>query len=275
MKKGRMILMLAAAGLLATTAAAAGAAGLTEKVTGLLRKDVSVVVDGAVTGMQPVFIDGKAYLPAREAAAELGYELTWNAGDKSISLRDQAGVVRDQGVMEKVSEQADGSVSFEFLGKTSGDNKRIVLHADSRTAVVDAEGKAVDLRQLKPGTSAAVEYGPVVTDSVPPSAEASRITVGPVRLVREDVIGDVQIAEGDARIVFGAANGDQAFTPDLVLNLGKETSVVTPQGQSAPWSELKAGVKVRSYYGPALLKSMPPQSPADIIVILGPEGTAK
>jgi hypothetical protein len=267
MKRSRRILLLTAAGLLAATTAA-GAAGLTTKVAGLLRKDVKVAVDGTVTGMEPVFINGKAYLPAREAAAELGYDLSWNGKNKRLDLRNRENIILTPGVIESVTPIEGGQVSFELLGKAfKGNSGRVILHTDAGSSVTDDEGRASSVQALKAGMHVTVEYGPVVTDSVPARAAASKIVTGQLRLVREDVIRDVQLSDGDARIVFGNGEGG-TFTPDLVLNLGKETSVSTSDGQSVPWSALTKGMRVRAYYGPALMKSMPPQSPADMLVIL-------
>jgi hypothetical protein len=45
--------------------------------------------------------------------------------------------------------------------------------------------------------------------------------------------------------------------------------VVSTEGQSVEWSQIKPGTQVRAYYGPVMTKSIPPQSPAHVIVVLG------
>jgi hypothetical protein len=52
------------------------------------------------------------------------------------------------------------------------------------------------------------------------------------------------------------------------LNAGKETGVMTGQGESVAFANLKAGDKVRAYYGPVMTKSIPPQSPLHMLVVL-------
>jgi hypothetical protein len=267
MKRTPMVILLTAAGILAASAVV-GASGLSKKVSGLLRNDVKVVVSGTVTGLTPVFINGKAYLPAREAAAELGYELDWRGKEKVMFLEEKSQIMHNSGVISGVTAMSGGEVSFDFMGRSmNGFDGRIIFKANAHSVLTDEEGKSVGLEALQSGVRVTVEYGPAVLTSNPPQAYVRKLTVGQQRLIREDVIREANVADGDARIVFGTGEGDK-YAADLVLNLGKETSVVKADGQSVPWSSLKTGMKVRAYYGPLLLQSMPLQSPADTIVIL-------
>jgi hypothetical protein len=111
-----MILLLAAAGLIGTSAGAGAAAGLTSKVSGLLRKDVIVTVDDAVTRLQPVFINGKAYLPAKDTVMQLGYELTYNASNKAITIWDPQKWLNTDGVIVSANKQDGGRFRFELIG---------------------------------------------------------------------------------------------------------------------------------------------------------------
>ncbi|QMV41774.1 hypothetical protein [Cohnella cholangitidis] len=44
--------------------------------------------------------------------------------------------------------------------------------------------------------------------------------------------------------------------------------MLTAQGESVAFGDLKAGDKVRAYYGPIMTKSLPPQSPLHYLVVL-------
>ncbi len=70
MKHKKALVILTAVGVLGATAVT-GASGLVEKVSGLLRSDIKIVVNGEQTTLQPVYIDGKAYLPVRDAGGVL------------------------------------------------------------------------------------------------------------------------------------------------------------------------------------------------------------
>mgnify|MGYP001417886512 FL=1 len=84
----KLTVALTLAGLLGTTAAV-GAEALVEKVTGYLQKDVKVLINGQDSTLTPVYIDGKAYIPVRDAAAKLGYTLNYDAENKEIELDEE------------------------------------------------------------------------------------------------------------------------------------------------------------------------------------------
>ncbi|WP_123042323.1 stalk domain-containing protein [Cohnella candidum] len=267
-KRIRTVLVLTAAGLLTVTAAA-GASGLTSKVSGLLRKDVMVVVGGLDSGMVPVFIDGKAYLPAREVAQKFGYKITWVEEHKVVLLEDESTFFKDNGVITSVEQEGDGRVRFDFLGRSPNDaNRRMIFHANAKSSVItDEEGRPAGLDALKPGVHVAVDYGPFVSASLPGSAFAQNIVVGTQRLIREDKLGDIRITDEGTSLILGTGEGNE-FHTDLVLNAGKESTVISSKGDPLSWTDLKKGMRIRAYYGPAVSKSIPPQAPIDTIVVL-------
>lgn len=269
MKRGKLVALLVVSGLLAATAAAE-AAGLTSKVSGLLRKDVKVVVDGQDSGMEPVFINGKAYLPAREAAEAFGYEVNWNSGNKVLLFNDEANFTQNTGVIDRVTNDGNGAVTIDFLGRSlNGNNGRVILRPSANTSIIDEDGRAVHVEALKSGLHViSVKYGPAVLNSAPPQAHPVSMVVGQQRLIREDVVREVRKTEEEGTsVVFGSGEGSE-YSTDLVLNVGKESALVDEQGTSMAWSELKAGARVKFYFGPAVTKSIPPQAPVDTMIVL-------
>lgn len=268
-KRIQSILVLTAAGLLTVTAAA-GASGLTSKVSGLLRKDVKVVVGNLDSGMVPVFIDGKAYLPAREVAEKFGYKISWVEEHKVVLLEDESKFLHNNGVITSVEQEGDGRVRFDFLGRSvDGANGRFIIHANTKisSVITDEEGRPAGLDAIKPGIHITVDYGPYVSTTLPASAFAQNIVVGTQRLIREDTLGDIRITDEGTSLVLGNGEGD-AYRTDLVLNAGKESMVISSQGDPLSWTDLKKGMRIRAYYGPAVSKSIPPQAPIDTIVVL-------
>jgi len=69
------------------------------------------------------------------------------------------------------------------------------------------------------------------------------------------------------QIQLGTGTGG-ATVSNLVLNVGADTLIVTSGGEPVKAEDIKAGAKVRAFYGPATTKSIPPQSAADTIVVL-------
>ncbi|MFF2483463.1 hypothetical protein [Paenibacillus sp. NPDC058071] len=268
MYKKKLIVLLTTAGLLGTTAVV-GASGLVEKVSGFLHKDVKVVINGENTSLTPVYIDGKAYIQVRDAAANMGYSLHYDAKNKEIELNskseEQVDYMRGTGIIVGVSEAGTDQYRIEFLGM--GNNAWVILNVDKSTVIKNAEGKAVLAKDLKAGIQIIAEYGPFMTMSYPGQSAAASITVQAERSIKEDVIQSVKKTDDGWQVAFGETKDGETVTT-LVLNAGKETSVLTSQGESVKWEDLKAGAKVRAYYGPIMTRSLPPQSPLFQLVVL-------
>lgn len=269
MNKKRWIAIATVAGLLGTTAAAQ-ATGLIQKVSGVLRSDVTVTIDGEKTSLHPIYVNGQAYLPVREEAAALGYELHYDAKNKTIELKtngeeEAADYINWMGIVQDVQKLEDGSYRINTIG-TGGANW-MILTADKDTVVKDAEGKTVPLDELKPGAQIIAQYGPIVAMSYPGQSHAASITVQAQRLIQESAILSVKQTDDGWQVQFGETK-DGVAQPSLTLNAGKETHLVDAEGQPLSWSDFKEGDQVRAYYGPIMTKSLPPQSPLFYLVKL-------
>ncbi|BBI36245.1 stalk domain-containing protein [Cohnella abietis] len=272
MKHKKLLVLVTAVGLLGTSAAV-GASGLVSKVNGIFHKEINISVNGKDTSMHPVYIDGKAYLPARDAAAAFGFNLNWSTNGKTIEFTGQGEekveYAKMLGVIVDVKPTDDGQYRIEALGK--GNTSWIILYADKDTILTNESGEAFAAKDLKAGTRIQAEYGPVVAMSFPGQSHAHKIIVGSESLVKEDVIQSVEKTEDGWQVSFGK---DGVATPELILNGGKETSVLSFQGESVKWEDLKAGTKVRAYYGPGTTRSIPPQSPLHYLVVLTDDATS-
>ncbi|XID91174.1 stalk domain-containing protein [Paenibacillaceae bacterium WGS1546] len=267
MRNKKLLIAATVVGLLGTSAAV-GASGVVGKVTGIFHKDIIVTVNGNETSLHPVYIDGKAYLPAREAAAELGYRVNWNAKGKEIQINSQeeaADYIRMIGVIVDVKPgDEEGQYRIELLGH--GDQNWMILYADKDTELLDELGeKPFDAKDLKPGTRIMAEFGPIIQMSYPGQSHAHRILVSGESLVSEDAIQSVERTDDGWKVAIGE---DGKSEPSLVLNAGPEASVMTPEGLPVPFANLKEGDKVRAYYGPAVTKSIPPQSQLHYLVVM-------
>ncbi|MBB3110247.1 hypothetical protein FHS18_002314 [Paenibacillus phyllosphaerae] len=265
MKKQNWIILMTAAGVL-TTSAIAGAGGVVEKVSGMLRGDVSVTVNGESTSLHPVYINGKAYLPVRDTAEALGYELSWSG--KQIELQNQEAeedmdYVMISGVISSVT-QVEDSYRLEVYGL--GTNRWIILSADKDTVLTDAEGKSFQAKDLKAGMQITSEYGPIIAMSYPGQSHAATIQVGTQRSIIEQAVSAVTKTDEGWKVQFSEVK-DGVETPTLTLNTGKETMVINKQGQPVDWTQIKPGTNVRAYYGPFETKSLPPQSPLFVLVV--------
>jgi len=274
MRKTKSIILLTAAGILGATAVA-GASGLTQKVSGLLRSDIHISVNGAAySSLQPVYIDGKAYVPLRDTAGAMGYDITWNQQGKQFDLKpkseEQAPVdkyILNTGVVTEAKTEG-GLTSLNVMGKgTAGTFDWIIAKVDKDTVIVDESGAAKTAADIKAGSRVAVEYGPIVALSFPGQSRAAKVTLLGERLIKEDKVGAVNKTDSGWQIQLGTGTGG-ATVSNLVLNVGADTLIVTSGGEPVKAEDIKAGAKVRAFYGPATTKSIPPQSAADTIVVL-------
>ena len=266
--KHKWLILMTTAGLLATTAAA-GADGIVDKVSGLLRGDITVSVNGENTAIHPVYIDGKAYLPARDMAGALGVGIHWSGEEIELTQKEEADEVEQylqtSGVIVDAAKTDNGSVRIEVLGHSP--NNWIILYADADTVLTDAEGKPFAAADLKAGMQLTAQYGPIVALSYPGQSHAASIQVGEQRLVQEAAVIATEATEDGKRILIGETKDGKDHV-SVVLNMGKESMLVNREGQPVEWSDIKAGSKVRAYYGPMMTKSLPPQSPAHVVVLL-------
>jgi len=266
--KNKWLILMTTAGLLATTAAV-GANGLVDQVKGMMRGDITVSVNGEDTSIHPVYIDGKAYLPARDMAGALGIGLSWNGKELELTQKEAidevADYLRTNGVIVDVAKTDSGQYRIEVIGHSP--SNWIILYADAETVLTDAEGKPFAAENLKAGMQLTAEYGPIVALSYPGQSHAATIQVGQQRLVTEESVVAVENTDDGWRVMLGEQkDGEDAVS--VVLNAGKETMLVNREGQPVEWTDIKAGSKVRAYYGPFMTKSLPPQSPAHVIVLL-------
>ncbi|WP_161793346.1 stalk domain-containing protein [Cohnella kolymensis] len=274
MNKQKWIVLVTAAGLLGTTAAA-GAAGMVDKVSGLLRKDVVISVNGTDTSMKPVYINGKAYLPARDAASALGYDLNWNSKGREIELQQKnppqaeepVQYMKAAGVIVDVRED-NGRHRIELMGKgPTAAYSWLILYADKETVLTDENGRAFAVADLKAGMHITADYGPMVQMSFPSTSHAANIVVGEQRLISEQFVQEVRPTDDGWQVHIGP--GKLSTTPvTTILNVGKDATVQTAQGEPVEVTKLAPGTRVRAYYGPAVTKSIPAQSTAELIVVM-------
>lgn len=267
MNKTKAIIFVTAMGILGTSAAV-GAKGMVSKVSGLLRNDVAVSINGDQTNLHPVYINGKAYLPIREAAPALGYNLSYRGKEielNEISEQPEVEYAQTMGVIVDVRKEKDGQYRVEVLGK--GPQSWVILYVDKDTVLTGSDGKAFAAKDLKAGQQIIAQFGPIMAMSFPPQSHAATLNVRFEALIKESKIQAVEHTDDGWQVKFGETK-DGKETTTLVLNAGKETSVLDSQGLPVAWESLKAGMKVRAYYGPIMMKSLPPQSPLHYLVVL-------
>jgi hypothetical protein len=260
-KHRKWLAVMATVGMLAA-AVSAGAEGIGEKISGWLRPDITVAVNGAETELKPVIIDGRAYLPARGLAEATGYEITWQGN--RIELTGAENEEEEQymtlaGYIASVTQDGD-----RWRVETIGDGQWLILFVDGESTLTGADGEPIKPEDLKPGMAIEAEYGPMVALSYPAQSHAKSVKVVRQHLVAKQVVHSVERTEDGWRIALADEEGGEV---ELVLLAGPETLIVRSDKQPADAELLEPGTVVLAYYGPAVMKSLPPQSHARFIEI--------
>jgi len=260
-KYRKWLAVVTAAGAIVATASA-GAEGIGEKISGWLRPDITVVVNGADTDLTPVIIDGRAYLPARGFAEAAGYEVVWSNDRLEFSKPDEdeeEAYMTVEGYIASVERDGD-----RWRIETIGAGQWLILYADGETVITGADGEPLGAEDLAPGMAIEAEYGPMMIMTWPGQSHAASIRVVRQHLTAKLVVRSVERTEDGFRIELAdEADGDVK----LVLHAGPDTLIIRSDKQPVDAERLASGMVVRAYYGPEVTKSLPPQSRAHLIEI--------
>ena len=80
----------------------------------------------------------------------------------------------------------------------------------------------------------------------------------------EGLVSNVQSSESGFRFTIK----DSEAKDKIILSVSKDTEIIsTKDGKKLNVSDIKEGVKIKAYYGPAVTMSLPPMSTANIIIV--------
>ncbi|MCB2296882.1 hypothetical protein [Clostridium tagluense] len=81
----------------------------------------------------------------------------------------------------------------------------------------------------------------------------------------EGIVSDVQASESKSRFTI---ENNKSNNDKLILNLNDATEIISAtDGKKLNLTDIKDGVKVKVYYGPAVTASIPPMSTANMIIV--------
>ena len=237
----KMTLLLTVAGLVGAVSLATGS-GLSEKVEGVLRKDFSIRLDGNPTELHPIIINGTSYLPVRDTAKLMGYDVNWNENKKEILLDEKKSGWITEGVVAATMYE-DGDRRLELVGKpVKGEYSIIILSLNENTVISDADGEDFAVDNIVVGTYLTANFGPVVLDSYPSIGHANKLIVRESRSIAEGVVQTMEKTEAGWRVAVKNADGL------IEMTMNERTVVFTEQGESIDISEWNRGDKIRAYY---------------------------
>lgn len=176
--------------------------------------------------------------------------------------------VKVSGVITAVNDKEHPSVQIQGVG-TEG----IVLNIGKDTVLEAADGSKVTFADLHVGMTVDVEHSPIMTFSLPPRTTAVKITVREPKLQADLLgtageIGEVRTDDkGGVSVVIKGTGVNEQSPSEVVLNIGKDTTLINKDGKTVAAGSLVKGAKVIGFYGPMMMKSLPPIGNAVKVVV--------
>ncbi|MCR8642676.1 copper amine oxidase N-terminal domain-containing protein [Paenibacillus sp. N1-5-1-14] len=271
-KKSKVLLAASLAAAVSIVPVAASASSIADKVEAFLNSKLEISLNGAKQSLAPLTYDGKTYLPLRDLADKMGFGVEWNEEKQSINLtKAQADLsLSTSGIMTSLTKN-EGHYTAEITGQGLGEKglNNVKLTVDASTEIIDlVNGKALKLEDLHEGYKVTAFYGERLTKSLPPVGHASKLFVTKQTVPVHGTI-DKTAHPMDTFIfqVYVNGLGDKEVGNDMILTVDSYTRIMTADGTPVDANDLKDGMKISGYYGPAVMLSLPGMSTADTLIV--------
>jgi hypothetical protein len=163
---------------------------------------------------------------------------------------------------EGVITRTNGS-QLTVVGKGLGTygQQQVILNITDDTRIEDRNGVKLSKDALKENVLVEASYGPMMTFSIPPMTNATKIVVKDT-LVK--VEGTIKKMDNDKKsMIYVVVASDNAVENDIILNITDQTKIVSQSGEK---EQLAAGTKVVAYHSLLMTRSLPPISNAEVIL---------
>ncbi len=188
---------------------------------------------------------------------------------EDVSLADAPSKVISSMVLENVDIDADGSASIPYSLEYPELDDRLTY---SMSVLVDMNGDG----RTSGGDYISMEHIPVSTsgpnDDVIINARfvtpSDNDPMQPIKTTATVI--SLEYLDDSARILLdedGVESGE-GYPGDLYLIVNEQTRIQYNNGVQLFLDDISPGTRIRAYYGPAVMLSMPPQSVATMIVVL-------
>jgi len=168
-------------------------------------------------------------------------------------------------ITDFVNDKTGKYVTVTGRGLTTADQSEIKLLITKHTKIIDSKGKKVALKTIIDEQKVVkAYYGPKITKSIPALGSALTLVVQNESFTAVD--GKVTEVT-DTGIVVTGKNIYTQFEDTIVLHFAKNAKIIGQDGKSIKASEIKKGMSVKAFYGPAVTMSLPPQSTTNYVVV--------
>ncbi|MCJ8010285.1 peptidase [Paenibacillus sp. KQZ6P-2] len=162
-----------------------------------------------------------------------------------------------------ITNAADNKITVIGQPTEKGGVNYVILSIDDKTQIVDENGQALTKDALKEAAHVDAYYPQVMTAIYPPQTHADKLVVKKAESVK--IEGTVAASDRDSKDqVYVNVGSDQSKDNDVILNISKDTTVISLQGGDAT---LKEGTKIVAYHSPIMTASLPGITKAEVIIV--------
>lgn len=166
-------------------------------------------------------------------------------------------------ITDFVNDHTGKFITVTGRGLAPSDQSEIVLAITKDTKIVDSKGKTVPLKTIIDEKKAVKAfYGPNITKSLPARGTALTLVVQDQSFAAID--GSVSEVRDGSILVKGKNlyNGNE---DTIVLHFADKATILDQDGKAIQAGDIKEGMSVKAFYGPAVAISLPPQSTTSYI----------
>lgn len=168
-------------------------------------------------------------------------------------------------ITDFINDETGKFITVKGRGLAPTDQSEIILAITKDTKIVDAKGNKVALKTIIDEKKAIKAfYGPNITKSLPARGTALTLVVQDQSFTAIDgVVSEVR----ENGIFVKGTDIYSGFEDSIVLHFADKTQLVDQTGKAITASEIKEGMTVRAFYGPAVMLSLPAQSTTNYVVV--------
>lgn len=181
-------------------------------------------------------------------------------------------VLGTMGQMTNYVNNEDGTfMTITGRGVTPDAQREMILSINEQTKIIDAKGNKVDLTKIvesliKGDKVVKAFYDANITKSLP--ARGTALTIIIQDYTMSGITGEVTSAD-NGRLTVEGTNIYTDTKETMILNLDPKAEIYGEGGKALKQEELKAGMNITAFYGPAVTASLPAQSSTKYILVNG------
>lgn len=188
---------------------------------------------------------------------------------KDLSAKKVLGTM---GQMTNYVNNEDGTfMTITGRGVTPDAQREMILSINEQTKIIDAKGNKVDLTKIvesliKGDKVVKAFYDANITKSLP--ARGTALTIIIQDYTMSGITGEVTSAD-NGRLTVEGTNIYTDSKETIILNLDPKAEIYGEGGKALKQEDLKAGMNITAFYGPAVTASLPAQSSTNYILVNG------